>query len=84
VRRLNQEPLLRVQCPFRRQKSEEQRTTEDTEIAEWVEFRLDTLLCFLCPLWLLSCSAGLGTNFGYAAPRKRTVHGAEGVVNTHR
>ena len=44
--------VLRVQCPFRRQ----QRTTEDTEITEWVDFRLDILLCFLCPLWLLTCS----------------------------
>jgi len=41
--------LLRIQCPFRRQKSEEQRTTEDTEIAEWVDFRFEILLWFLCP-----------------------------------
>ena len=44
--------MLRVQCPFRRQ----QRTTEGTEITEWVDFRLDILLCFLCSLWLLTCS----------------------------
>ena len=34
----------------------EQRTTEDTEIAEWVGFRFDILLCFLCALSLLSHS----------------------------
>ena len=42
-------------------RSEEQRTTEDTENAEWVVFRFDILLCFLCPLWLLSYAVRVAT-----------------------
>jgi hypothetical protein len=35
------------------ERSEEQTTTEDAEIAEWVVFLFSyILLCVLCPLWL--------------------------------
>ncbi len=64
--------MSRVQCPFRRHKSEEQRTTEHTEIAEWVISASTTFcaFCVLCgcsPALADTCSAGLGTNIGHAA-----------------